>query len=86
MLSVELCFIGMWNEECWMGSCILLEWRMRNVEWGIVFYYNNEWEMWNVELCFIGMWNEECGMSSYILMNNGLIHNYFYCNSNHFKE
>lgn len=42
--------------------------------------------MLSEELYFIGMTNEKCGVRSYILMNNGLIHNYFYCNSNHFKE
>ena len=41
---------------------------MRNVEWVVVFYWNDEWGMWSEELCFIGMWNEECGMWSCILL------------------
>ena len=77
VLNVELYFMIMTNEECWVRSYVLLECGMRSIKCGVMFYWNDEWEILNEELYFIGMWNGECWMSSYILMNNGLIHNFF---------
>ena len=40
MWSEELCVIRMTNEKCGMRSYVLLECEMRNVECGVVFYWN----------------------------------------------
>ena len=40
----------MTNEKCGVWSCVLLECEMRNVEWGVVFYQNDEWGMLNEQL------------------------------------
>ena len=42
MLSEELCFIGMWNEECGVRSYVLLECGMRSIKCGVMFYWNDE--------------------------------------------